>query len=147
MANSESVFDARLPFVIGRSLFRFATETYCAPARSLPAAGLTRIAARQIIRRTHVIWTMRTIILATAIWALVPAVAAADSITVKSGVKTEVTTHMKYDMRCQSTRIAIRITAEPTNGTLTTEPKVMVVPEESRRGMRQQSPCVGRTIE
>jgi hypothetical protein len=90
---------------------------------------------------------MRTIILSTAIGALVPAVAAADSITVKSGVKTEVATHMKYDMKCQGTRVVIRITAEPANGTVTTAPKAIVVPEESGRGVKQQSPCVGKTIE
>jgi hypothetical protein len=89
---------------------------------------------------------MRTTILAAAASVLVPALASADTATVESGVKAEITTHMRYDSRCQSTRVTIRIVAAPANGTVTSEPKTIVVPA-SDRGMQQQSPCVGKTME
>ena len=90
---------------------------------------------------------MRTIILFAAAAVFVPALAAEDSATVASGEKSELTTHMRYDMRCQATPVAIKIVAPPANGTVTTEPKSIVVPSESDRGLKQQSPCVGKTVE
>ena len=54
---------------------------------------------------------------------------------------------MRYDMRCQATPVAIKIVAPPANGTVTTEPKSIVIPSESDRGLKQQSPCVGKTVE
>ena len=89
---------------------------------------------------------MRTIILFAAAAVFVPALAAEDSATVASGEKSELTTHMRYDMRCQATPVAIKIVAPPANGTVTTEPKSIVVPSESDRGLKQQSPCVGQTV-
>jgi hypothetical protein len=90
---------------------------------------------------------MRTLIPAVLFGVTVSFPAAADNATVKSGVKTEITTHMKYDMKCQANRVAIRVTQAPANGTLTTEPKSIVVPSAPQRGMPQQSPCVGKTME
>jgi hypothetical protein len=90
---------------------------------------------------------MRTIGFAALIGIVAAAPAAADNATVKSGEKTEITTHMKYDTRCQSNRVNIRITQAPANGTLTSEPKTIVVPPGMERGMKQQSPCVGKTME
>jgi hypothetical protein len=90
---------------------------------------------------------MRTVVLAAAVSALVPAFASAESATVASGVKSEVTTHMRYDTRCQSSPVSIKILAAPANGTVTTEPKSIVVPEQADRGMPQQSPCVGKTMD
>ena len=90
---------------------------------------------------------MRTIVLSAAIWIFASTIAAADSTTVKSGVKSEITTHMRYDTRCLSNRVTVRITAAPENGTVTTEPKAIVVPAEPMRGVAQQSPCVGKTMD
>jgi hypothetical protein len=90
---------------------------------------------------------MRTIILFAAAAVFVPALAAEDSATVASGEKSEITTHLRYDSRCQATPVAIKIVAPPANGTVTTEPKSIVVPSESDRGLKQQSPCVGKTVE
>jgi hypothetical protein len=67
--------------------------------------------------------------------------------TVTSGVKTEITTHMRYDSRCQANSVAIKIAAAPANGTVTTEAKPIVVPPQSDRGMPQQAPCIGKTVE
>ena len=89
---------------------------------------------------------MRTIGL-TVLIAILAAPAAAETATVKSGERVEITTHMKYDTRCQANRVAIRITQPPQNGTVTSELKAIVVPPESDRGMPQQSPCVGKELE
>ena len=91
--------------------------------------------------------TMRTIGLTALSGVVAVAPAVADNATVKSGEKTEITTHMKYDTRCQASRVNIRITQAPTNGTLTSEPKTIVVPAGTERGMPQQSPCVGKTMD
>jgi hypothetical protein len=90
---------------------------------------------------------MRTIILFAIAAVFVPALAAAESATVASGEKSEIATHMRYDMRCQPNPVAIKIVTPPANGTVTTEPKSIVVPSESDRGVKQQSPCVGKTVE
>jgi hypothetical protein len=90
---------------------------------------------------------MRTIILTAAVWVFAPVFAWADSATVKSGEKSEITTHMRYDTRCQTNRVAIKIVALPENGTVTTEAKPIVVPADAMRGVAQQSPCVGKTVE
>jgi hypothetical protein len=90
---------------------------------------------------------MRTIVLCTAVGILVPTLASADSATVASGVKSEITTHMRYDTRCQPTRVSIKVTAAPANGTVTAEPKTIIVPAEADRGFAQQAPCVGKTME
>ena len=92
-------------------------------------------------------WIMRTIGLTAFIGIVAVAPAAAENATAKSGEKTEITTHMKYDTRCQANRVTIRITQAPQNGTLTSEPKILVVPAGMERGMPQQSPCVGKTMD
>jgi hypothetical protein len=90
---------------------------------------------------------MRKIVLCAAVGVCIPTLVLADSATVASGVKTEITTHMRYDTRCQPTRVSIKITAAPANGTVTAEPKTIVVPAEADRGFAQQAPCVGKTME
>jgi hypothetical protein len=90
---------------------------------------------------------MRTIILLVAALVFVPALAWADQATVVSGEKTEITTHMRYDRRCQGNPVAIKVVAPPAHGTVSVEPKNIVVPDQSDRGMPQQSPCVGKTVE
>jgi hypothetical protein len=90
---------------------------------------------------------MRKILLLAAVWVFAPTLVSADSATVESGVKSEITTHMRYDSRCQSGPVSIRITAAPANGTVTAETKSIVVPAQSDRGVPQQSPCVGKTVD
>ena len=90
---------------------------------------------------------MRIIMLAAATSLAATAPAAADSATVKSGVKNEITTHMRYDTRCRANRIAIKVVEAPANGTVTSEMKAIVVPTEPQRGVKQQSPCVGKSVE
>jgi hypothetical protein len=89
---------------------------------------------------------MRRIIPFAVAGFFIPTLATADPATVASGVKSEITTHMRYDTRCQANRVAIKILDAPANGTVTVEPKSIVVPPEDR-GVRQQSPCVGKTME
>jgi hypothetical protein len=91
--------------------------------------------------------TMRKIMFPAVVWVFTPTLVLADSATVASGAKSEITTHTRYDSRCQSRPVKIRITAAPANGTVTAETKSIVVPEKSDRGMPQQSPCVGKTME
>ena len=78
--------------------------------------------------------------------ALAPSLASAQSATVESGVKTEITTHMRYDSRCRPSPVNIKILEAPVYGTLTSEPKSIVVPQ-SERNMPQQSNCIGKTID
>jgi len=87
---------------------------------------------------------LKTLILAGAC-VLVPSLASAQSATVESGVKTEITTHMRYDSRCQPSTVSIKIIDAPTYGTVTSEPKSIVVPQ-SERNMPQQSQCIGKTV-
>jgi hypothetical protein len=90
---------------------------------------------------------MRKVPLFAAVGVFIPTFAAAELATVTSGVKTEITTHMRYDSHCQANNVAIKIVAAPANGTVTTETKPIVVPPQSDRGMPQQAPCVGKTME
>jgi hypothetical protein len=91
--------------------------------------------------------TMRKAMFVAGIGVLAATLARADMATVESGVNTEITTHTRYDSRCQSSPVSIRITAPPANGTVTTEMKRIVVPAESDRGVPQQGPCVGKTLD
>jgi hypothetical protein len=70
----------------------------------------------------------------------------AESATVPSGVKSQITTHMSFDAECKPYRVVIEILTAPTNGTLTTEPKDIVVPAVTLRAGQQPSQCVGKTI-
>jgi hypothetical protein len=82
-----------------------------------------------------------------AVLVFTPALVSADSAIVASGVKSEITTHVRYDSQCQPTRVTIKILAAPANGTVTAEPRNIVVPAESDRGLAQQSHCVGKTVD
>jgi len=88
----------------------------------------------------------KTVWLAAAL-GFAPTLASAESAIVTSGVKSEVTTHMGFDSRCQSRRVTIKILDPPANGAVTTEPKRIVVAPQSARGVSQPSQCVGRTID
>jgi hypothetical protein len=90
---------------------------------------------------------MRKILLLAAVSVFTPTLVSADSATVESGVKSEITSHTRYDSRCQPSPVNIRITAAPANGTVTTETKSIVVPAQSDRGFAQQSPCVGKRVD
>jgi hypothetical protein len=90
---------------------------------------------------------MWKIMLFAAVWVFTPTLVSADSANVASGVKSEITTHVRYDSQCQPTRVAIKILAAPAHGTVTTEPKSIVVPAESDRGLAQQSHCIGKTLD
>ncbi|MFL6947241.1 MAG: hypothetical protein ACJ8FU_03485 [Xanthobacteraceae bacterium] len=90
---------------------------------------------------------MRKMILFAAVGVVTPTLACADTATVESGVKSEITSHTRYDSRCQPSPVTIKITAAPANGTVTTETKGIVVPAQSDRGIPQQAPCVGKRLD
>lgn len=87
---------------------------------------------------------LKTLLLAAAC-VLAPCLASAQSATVEAGVKTEIATHMRYDSRCNPTAVSIKILDAPAYGTVTSEPKSIVVPK-SERNMPQQANCIGKTI-
>ena len=84
-------------------------------------------------------------LLSAGVCVLAPSLASAQSATVESGVRTEITTHMRYDSRCQPSTVSIKILEAPAYGTVTSEPKSIVVPQ-SERNMPQQSQCIGKTV-
>jgi len=90
---------------------------------------------------------MRKIVLVAAVGVFTPVLAWAESATVESGVKSQIASHVRYNSRCQSSPVRIRITAEPENGTVTSETESIVVPAQSDRGIPQQTPCVGKTVD
>jgi uncharacterized protein (TIGR02246 family) len=90
---------------------------------------------------------MRKVVLSAAAWMFMTPLASADSATVGSGVKSEITTHVRYDTMCQPNRVAIRILDAPANGTLAVEPKNITIGAQSERGVPQPSQCVGKSVE
>jgi len=66
--------------------------------------------------------------------------------TVASGVKSQITTHMSTDPQCNPLRVVIETLAAPANGTLTSEPKNIVIPAVTPRAGQQPSKCVGKTV-
>jgi hypothetical protein len=82
-----------------------------------------------------------------AVWLFTPTLVWADSATVASGVKSKITTHMRYDSQCKPSRVAINILAAPANGTVTSEPTDIVVKPVSARGASQASQCIGRKVD
>jgi len=82
-----------------------------------------------------------------AAWILMPTLAAADSVTVQSGVESEIANHVRYGSNCQANRVEIRILTEPANGTVTVKPKSIVVTAQSGRGVPQPSHCFGKTMQ
>jgi hypothetical protein len=70
----------------------------------------------------------------------------AQTATVPSGVKSQITTHMSINAQCEPYRVVIETLTGPTNGTLTTDPKNLVVPPETPRAGQQPSQCVGNTV-
>jgi hypothetical protein len=68
------------------------------------------------------------------------------SATVPSGVKTQIATHDRFDKQCRPNRVEISVIAPPANGTVSTEPKDIVVKAQNRYGDTQPSQCVGKTV-
>jgi hypothetical protein len=89
---------------------------------------------------------MRRLIMFAGIWLLTPTLVWADSATVASGVKSQITTHMRYDNQCKPSRVVIKVLAAPANGSVTSEPKGIVVQAQSARGVQQSSQCIGKTV-
>jgi hypothetical protein len=75
-----------------------------------------------------------------------PGISQAQTVTVPSGVKSQITAHMSVNAQCEPYRVVIETLIGPTNGTLTTEPKNLVIPPETPRAGQQPSQCVGRTV-
>ena len=90
---------------------------------------------------------MRKILAYAAVAALAPSLASAQSATVPSGIKTEIATHDRFDSQCRTSLVEIRILKAPDNGTVTTEPKDVVVRAVNRRGETQPAQCVGKTVQ
>src|SRR5437588_12540708 len=90
---------------------------------------------------------MRNAAMLAAVMGFIPTLVAADAATVASGVKSEITSHARYDSQCESSRPVIKILAAPVNGTVTVEPKNVVISAESDRGLAQQPHCIGKTID
>jgi hypothetical protein len=68
------------------------------------------------------------------------------SATVRSGEKTQITTHSRFDNQCRPSRVEIKIVNAPAHGTVNSEPKDMVVHEQNRLGQKQPAQCVGKTV-
>src|SRR5664279_5084810 len=49
------------------------------------------------------------------------------AVIVQSGVKTQIATHDRFDKQCRPSRVEISVLAPPANGTVTTEPKDLVI--------------------
>ena len=79
-----------------------------------------------------------------ALAALAPAMAASLSVTVPSGVKTQVAQHNAYDEDCVAQRVVVKITTTPANGTVTTAQESKVVPQFAKLGGMQT--CAGHTM-
>jgi hypothetical protein len=75
-----------------------------------------------------------------------PASAWAESATVTSGTKSQITTHMRADNQCNSVPVVIEILAKPANGAVAVEPKDVVIQPVTSRGGEQPSKCVGKTV-
>lgn len=70
----------------------------------------------------------------------------AASRTVQSGALSRLATHMRYDAGCTAIRVVIKILTPPANGTLTTQPMDIIVPEKNGLGEPQPAQCIGKTV-
>jgi hypothetical protein len=75
-----------------------------------------------------------------------PTFAWAETATVTSATKSQITTHFRSDNQCNAIPVVIEILAKPANGTVTVEPKDIVIRPTTPRGGEQQSKCVGKTV-
>ena len=91
---------------------------------------------------------MKIVLLGSIVLALLvtPTSVWAESASVASGVKSQITTHMSTDSQCNPLRVVIETLAAPANGTLSSEPKNLVVQAATPRGGQQPSKCVGKSV-
>ena len=68
------------------------------------------------------------------------------SATAQSGVKTQIATHDRFDKQCRPGQVEISVLAPPASGTVSTEPKDIVIRAQNRYGDTQPSQCVGKTV-
>jgi hypothetical protein len=117
---------------------------------SLPPQGMLTIrhARNGVTRHARCRGVMKILVVGGLALALpvTPNVARAESATVSSGVKSEITSHMSADSQCNPHRVAIEILTAPANGTLTTEPKNIVIPPVTPRAGQQAPQCIGKTV-
>jgi hypothetical protein len=90
---------------------------------------------------------MQKLTLFAAIFAFAPALAWADSATVGSGAKSQITTHMRYDRECGASRVEIKFLKAPEHGAMTYASKPIVVAAKFARGGAQPEQCIGKTME
>jgi hypothetical protein len=77
---------------------------------------------------------------------LAPSSAWAETATVTSGAKSQITTHMRADNNCNAVPVVIELLDKPANGMFTVEPKDVVIRAVTPRGGEQPSKCVGKTV-
>jgi hypothetical protein len=75
-----------------------------------------------------------------------PTLAWAETATVTSGTRSQITTHFRSDNQCKAIPVVIELLAKPANGTVNVEPKDVVIRPVTPRGGEQPSPCVGKTV-
>jgi hypothetical protein len=54
--------------------------------------------------------------------------------------------HFRFDSRCEPIPVEIRIVGVPAHGTVTSEPKDIVVQAQTPRGGQQSAHCVGKMV-
>ena len=89
---------------------------------------------------------LRKIVLSVALAVLAPALGRAETAIVDSGAKTQVATHFRFDSQCVASPVEIVVVGAPANGTVTYEPKDLVVQPQTPRGGQQPAQCVGKTV-
>jgi len=87
---------------------------------------------------------MRNTVWLAAILVLLPTLGWALTAAVPSGAKTQIATHFRVDGQCRPSLVAITVLTAPANGTVTSEPKDIVVPAKNSKGEVQK--CVGKTV-
>lgn len=67
--------------------------------------------------------------------------------SVPLGVNTQIATHYRIDNQCRPSRVEIMLTAMPAHGTVSSEPKDIVIKAQNGKGEPQPTQCVGETIQ
>jgi hypothetical protein len=86
---------------------------------------------------------VRNTISFATILVLIPALGWALTVAVPSGAKTQIAIHWRLDRRCNPSRVEMTVRVAPANGTVTFEPKEIVVPPKNDKGEVQK--CAGKT--
>ena len=90
--------------------------------------------------------SVRKIVLSVALLVLAPELGRAETATVDSGAKTQIATHFRFNNQCVASEVEIVVLGVPANGTVTYEPKDLVVQAQTPRGGQQPAQCVGKTV-